>query len=212
MPPAKVQARVPLPSYVTDAPEDKSLSDLLLAGDVDAIWVPLPPEKFHPVNGPIVRLVPEFRTVEKVYYPKSRCYPTQHVLVLRREVWERDPSIGRRLLEAFERVNGNFSSLFETLFGGGKAELKLVESDDPLEAGLELIAGQDLQVELPSLETIDMALQKFGGALSSFSDELADLLPQLPSHVIPELMASLEHRDREQVLTAAAFPERSAEP
>ncbi len=46
-----------------------------------------------------------------------------------------------RLLEAFERVNANFSSLFETLFGGGKAELKLVESDDPLEAGLELIAN-----------------------------------------------------------------------
>ena len=43
-----------------------------------------------------------------------------------------------RLLEAFERVNANFSSLFETLFGGGKAELKLVESDDPLEAGLEI--------------------------------------------------------------------------
>lgn len=46
-----------------------------------------------------------------------------------------------RLLEAFDRVNANFSSLFETLFGGGKAELKLVESDDPLEAGLELIAN-----------------------------------------------------------------------
>lgn len=46
-----------------------------------------------------------------------------------------------RLLEAFDRVNANFSSLFETLFDGGKAELKLVESDDPLEAGLELIAN-----------------------------------------------------------------------
>ena len=46
-----------------------------------------------------------------------------------------------RLLEAFDRVNANFSSLFETLFGGGKAELKLIESDDPLEAGLELIAN-----------------------------------------------------------------------
>lgn len=46
-----------------------------------------------------------------------------------------------RLLEAFDRVNANFGSLFETLFGGGKAELKLVESDDPLEAGLELVAN-----------------------------------------------------------------------
>lgn len=39
------------------------------------------------------------------------------------------------------------------------------------------------------------------------TDELADLLPQLPSHVIPELMESLEHVDRQQVMTAAAFPE-----
>ena len=46
----------------------------------------------------------------------------------------------QRLLEAFEQVNSYFGSLFTTLFGGGKAELQLVESDDPLEAGLELLA------------------------------------------------------------------------
>jgi chromosome segregation protein len=45
-----------------------------------------------------------------------------------------------RLLAAFEVVNGHFQSLFETLFGGGHAELKLIESDDPLEAGLEIYA------------------------------------------------------------------------
>jgi len=45
-----------------------------------------------------------------------------------------------RLLEAFETVNGHFGELFTTLFTGGKAELQLVESDDPLEAGLELLA------------------------------------------------------------------------
>ena len=39
----------------------------------------------------------------------------------------------KRLLEAFEKVNGHFRRLFTTLFDGGKAELKLVESDDPLE-------------------------------------------------------------------------------
>lgn len=44
-----------------------------------------------------------------------------------------------RLLTAFEQVNGNFSSLFSHLFGGGEAELVLVESDDPLEAGLEIM-------------------------------------------------------------------------
>jgi chromosome segregation protein len=45
-----------------------------------------------------------------------------------------------RLLEAFETVNGHFGDLFTKLFSGGKAELQLVESDDPLEAGLELVA------------------------------------------------------------------------
>jgi chromosome segregation protein len=46
----------------------------------------------------------------------------------------------QRLVEAFDEVNGHFRSLFTHLFGGGTAELTLTESDDPLEAGLEIIA------------------------------------------------------------------------
>ena len=45
-----------------------------------------------------------------------------------------------RLLEAFEQVNKHFKSLFKQLFGGGSARLELVEEEDPLEAGLEIIA------------------------------------------------------------------------
>jgi len=45
-----------------------------------------------------------------------------------------------RLLDAFEKVDGHFRSLFTTLFDGGQAHLELVESDDPLEAGLEIMA------------------------------------------------------------------------
>jgi 4,5-dihydroxyphthalate decarboxylase len=79
-----------------------------LAGELDAIFVPLPPKKYHPVDGPIVRLVPEFPSVEKKYFEQTRCYPTQHVLVVRREVWERDPSVGRRLLETFDECETKF--------------------------------------------------------------------------------------------------------
>ncbi len=46
----------------------------------------------------------------------------------------------QRLLDAFGTVNAKFSELFTTLFGGGEAELQLIESDDPLEAGLEILA------------------------------------------------------------------------
>jgi chromosome segregation protein len=45
-----------------------------------------------------------------------------------------------RLLAAFETVDRHFRSLFTTLFEGGQAHLELVESDDPLEAGLEIMA------------------------------------------------------------------------
>ena len=44
-----------------------------------------------------------------------------------------------RLLTAFEQVNSNFNMLFKHLFGGGEANLVMVESDDPLEAGLEIM-------------------------------------------------------------------------
>ena len=45
-----------------------------------------------------------------------------------------------RLLASFEVVNGHFKRLFKELFGGGEAELQLIESEDPLEAGLEIMA------------------------------------------------------------------------
>jgi chromosome segregation protein len=54
----------------------------------------------------------------------------------------------QRLLAAFEAVDGHFRRLFTTLFDGGQAHLELVDSDDPLEAGLEIMAqppGKRLQ-------------------------------------------------------------------
>jgi len=45
-----------------------------------------------------------------------------------------------RLLASFEQVNKHFQHLFTQLFGGGAAELQLIESEDPLEAGLEIMA------------------------------------------------------------------------
>ncbi len=46
----------------------------------------------------------------------------------------------RRIDEAFEAVNVHFQSLFTTLFGGGEARLQMIEGEDPLEGGLEIIA------------------------------------------------------------------------
>ncbi|MGP7795686.1 chromosome segregation SMC family protein [Sphingomonas sp. CLY1604] len=54
----------------------------------------------------------------------------------------------QRLLAAFQAVDGHFRRLFTTLFDGGAAHLQLIDSDDPLEAGLEIMAqppGKRLQ-------------------------------------------------------------------
>ncbi|WP_295694872.1 chromosome segregation protein SMC [uncultured Maricaulis sp.] len=59
---------------------------------------------------------------------------------LRKAVEELSREGRARLLEAFDIVNNHFQTLFETLFEGGHAELRLTEHDDPLEAGLEIFA------------------------------------------------------------------------
>ena len=44
-----------------------------------------------------------------------------------------------RLIEAFKKVNRKFNDVYTKLFNGGNAKLELVDSDDPLEAGLEML-------------------------------------------------------------------------
>ncbi len=59
---------------------------------------------------------------------------------LRQGVDELNAEGRARLLEAFETVNAHFKALFTALFRGGHAELRLVEADDPLASGLEIMA------------------------------------------------------------------------
>lgn len=99
--PATVRLPEPPLPHVTPAPAGSSLSDLLLAAKIDAFFAPLPPQKLHPTDGPIVRAFPGFRAMEQKYFADTGCYPPQHVVLLRRASWDRDPSVGRRLVDAF---------------------------------------------------------------------------------------------------------------
>ena len=65
---------------------------------------------------------------------------TEAIKRLRQAIGSLNQEGRERLVAAFDVVNGHFKSLFATLFEGGEAQLQLVESDDPLEAGLELLA------------------------------------------------------------------------
>ena len=60
---------------------------------------------------------------------------------LRNSINELDQKGRERLLNAFEKVNRKFNEVYTKLFNGGIAKLELVDSDDPLEAGLELLVS-----------------------------------------------------------------------
>ena len=63
------------------------------------------------------------------------------IVKLKESINELNQKGRERLLEAFEKVNRKFNEVYTKLFNGGSAKLELVDSDDPLEAGLELLVS-----------------------------------------------------------------------
>ncbi|MBX2804825.1 MAG: chromosome segregation protein SMC, partial [Hyphomicrobiales bacterium] len=80
---------------------------------------------------------------------KERAELEEAIAKLRTAIANLNKEGRKRLMDAFDTVNGHFQRLFKVLFGGGDAELQLIESDDPLESGLELLCrppGKKAQV------------------------------------------------------------------
>jgi chromosome segregation protein len=84
----------------------------------------------------------ELREVEEqhVKLTSERDDLVEAIRRLRQGVLSLNHEARERLLSSFTTVNENFKKLFGELFGGGNAELQLIESEDPLEAGLEIMA------------------------------------------------------------------------
>ncbi len=72
---------------------------------------------------------------------RERAELAEAITRLRRGIAALDQEGRKRLHGAFETLNGHFSTLFQRLFGGGRAHLALTDADDPLEAGLEIMAS-----------------------------------------------------------------------
>ena len=71
---------------------------------------------------------------------KERADVEEAIAKLRGGIGQLNREGKRRLMEAFAIVDGHFQRLFTTLFGGGEAKLEMIEGEDPLEGGLEIIA------------------------------------------------------------------------
>ena len=92
-----------LPPYVQPIAADRTLRDLLLAGEIDAIMCPNPPKGFYEPNSPIVRLFADYRRAEQDYNRRTKIYPLQHIIGIRRAVFERDPSAALEFFKALDK-------------------------------------------------------------------------------------------------------------
>jgi 4,5-dihydroxyphthalate decarboxylase len=94
---------VSLPPGVTFTPApDRTLNDLLLAGEIDAVIAPHPPTDFANRSGRIVRLFSDYRAVEEEYFRRTGVFPIMHVIALKADVYAAHPWIAMNLLTAFE--------------------------------------------------------------------------------------------------------------
>ena len=80
----------------------ETLTELLLAGRIDAIVAARDPQAFTDGNAPIVRLFPDFRSAERAYFQKTGVFPIMHVLGVKDDLLARHPWLALNLMQAFE--------------------------------------------------------------------------------------------------------------
>jgi 4,5-dihydroxyphthalate decarboxylase len=83
---------------------DRSLNDLLIAGNIDAIISARAPNSFQRGTGEIIRLFPDYRPVEEDYFRQTQIFPIMHTIAIRRDVYEANRWIARNLFKAFEEA------------------------------------------------------------------------------------------------------------
>lgn len=97
----KVAFEVPPGIRLEDAPPGRTLSDMLDAGEIDALAAPERPACFAAGSPHVRRLFPDFPEVDAAYYRRTGHFPIMHLMVMRRDVYERDRTLPRRLYDAF---------------------------------------------------------------------------------------------------------------
>jgi 4,5-dihydroxyphthalate decarboxylase len=87
--------------------EDRTLNDMLVSGELDAIIAPQMPPAFRAGHPDIGHLFPDYPEVERAYYRKTGIFPIMHVVVLRKELYEQHPWAAVSLYQAFDQARRN---------------------------------------------------------------------------------------------------------
>ncbi len=85
-------------------PPDRTLSQMLAEGELDAVMGPRPPSCFGRPGVPVARLFPDYRAAEEAYFRKARMFPIMHILGIRKALHEQHPWLAANIYKAFVRA------------------------------------------------------------------------------------------------------------
>ncbi len=100
----RIAIELPQRIELKSIPDDKTLSGMLQAGELDAIVTARAPKCFTDGGPNIDRLFPDFRRAEEDYYRKTSLFPIMHVIAVRRSLLEENPWLGPSVYKAFLRA------------------------------------------------------------------------------------------------------------
>ena len=124
---------------LTQAPSGTELGDLLERGEIDFMMTANNPISFRRGAPTVRRLFPNYRELEQDYYRRTKIYPIMHTVVIRRDIYERDPWVALSLYKALCRSKDySYHLLAET--GSPKASLAWLQ---PLLEEEQAIIGAD---------------------------------------------------------------------
>jgi len=100
--PEKLALDLPAAIRIRRIGPTQTLSAMLAAGEIDALYTARAPSSFRAGDGRVRRLFEDFAAVEREYYRQTRIFPIMHTIVIRRSVYERHRWIAQSLYKAFE--------------------------------------------------------------------------------------------------------------
>jgi len=99
--PEKLAVRLPSDIRIKPIDADQTLSEMLATGEIDALYTPRTPASFTAADGRVRRLFDPAGPAEVDYFRATGIFPIMHVVVLRRDVYERNRWLARSLYDAF---------------------------------------------------------------------------------------------------------------
>jgi 4,5-dihydroxyphthalate decarboxylase len=81
---------------------DKSLSELLAAGEIDCAIIARPPDCFLAGHPDVSRLFPDYLEMEEAYYERTRVWPIMHIIAMKKRIVDEHPWAARNLYNAFQ--------------------------------------------------------------------------------------------------------------